>query len=280
MIKLLILGSSGMLGTACLQYFSQEKDIEVFSASRTQDRFNPNRHFSNPDLITDIAAILKKNEFDYIINCIGDTTKNSVSEDLLSLFQVNSLFPKMLAGVAKRHQAKVLHISTDCVFSGITGNYSELSAPEPSDLYGISKLLGEEPSDHNKVIRTSIIGPEDPSKNRGLLNWFLSQKGVVYGYEHAYFTGLTTWELAAQLHTLIIKNWQYVPNLVHLPGPKISKLELLQKLARLYSTDSIIIPNTSVTIDRSLTTQYKLNQTVKSWDQMLMEQYKNVEIRK
>ena len=276
MIKILILGSNGMLGFACANFFSKTPDFDCYTCSRKSMNANSDKHFVIQDPLQDIPILLRSKKFDFIVNCIGDTFKGELGErQSLSMLQINSRLPRLLASCVEGIETRSIHISTDCVFSGQTGSYTEKDLPDPVDLYGMSKLLGECWNANFKTIRTSIVGPELDKKNRGLFNWFLSQRGKVNGYKNAYFSGITTWELARQIKQLIVGEWYDVPNLAHIFGPRISKYDLLTKFKRCYNVECELVPYENPFIDRSLLSVYR-PQVSKTWEEMLSEQKKYV----
>ena len=152
--------------------------------------------------------------------------------------------------VCSKYDIRFIHLSTDCVFSGKKGFYSENDFPDPIDIYGKSKLLGELDYGNSLTIRKSVIGHELTNK-RGLLEWFLSQKDEVQGYKNAIFSGLTTLELARLIETYIIPK-ENLKGVMHISGQTISKYDLLKLISCIYSQQKEIKLNESVKIDRSL----------------------------
>ena len=174
--------------------------------------------------------------------------------------------------ISTKNNFKLIHISTDCVFSGLRKNYSEKHKPDPKDLYGKSKLNGEFSSTKNLVIRTSIIGHELNNK-RGLLEWFLKQKKEVYGYENAYFSGLTTYELSKIIYNKILFN-KKIFGLYHISGNKISKYRLLQKIKKIYKLNLKLNKENNFIIDRSLDCSKFIKKTgykKVDWNKMIKE---------
>lgn len=272
MIKLLILGSNGMLGSACEIFFSRTKGFDCYTCSRKSLSLNMGRHFVFQNAIHDIPILLGKVKFDFVINCIGDTSKGDFGhEQSFNMLQINARFPRVLAHYVDGTETRVLHVSTDCVFSGRKGGYNENDVPDPLDLYGMSKLLGECCNANFKTIRTSIVGPEMGQKNRGLFSWFLSQRGKVDGYKNAYFSGVTTWELASQLRQLIEDEWFDDADVMHVFGPRISKYDLLTKFKDHYNVECDLVAYDNPPIDRSLSSVYR-SQVAKTWEEMLLEQ--------
>jgi dTDP-4-dehydrorhamnose reductase len=163
------------------------------------------------------------------------------------------MLPHRLAALCKASAARLIHISTDCVFSGREGMYSEEHVADAQDLYGRSKLLGEVNAAQAITLRTSLIGPELNSAH-GLLGWFLSQQSrvtSVRGFSRAIFSGLTTVELARVIRDFILPNAD-LHGIYHVSSEPISKYALLALIARAYRVDVRIDPDESVVIDRSL----------------------------
>ena len=188
-----------------------------------------------------------------VVNCIGVVKQRAMSEDQTRMVNVNGLFPHHLASAVAEWNGRVVHFSTDCVFSGLKGNYNENDLPDAVDLYGRSKLIGEPHGSHVLTLRTSMIGPELAHKT-SLFEWFLheTQGGrAVKGYRRAIFSGLTTLRLA-QITAQLIRDFPELSGLFHVAGEAISKYDLLCKLREAYDLDVQIIPDDEVVIDRSL----------------------------
>jgi dTDP-4-dehydrorhamnose reductase len=187
---------------------------------------------------------------DVVINCVGIIKQLPAAHDLTISLTVNSIFPHRLARLCKAARAALIHISTDCVFSGRRGNYKESDTPDAEDLYGRTKLLGELDESEGLTLRTSLIGREIMSKN-GLVEWFLSQDGRVRGYTKAIFSGLTTETLAKILADIIIDH-RDLTGLYNLASSPINKYELLCLLRDMFHHQVSIEPFEDVEIDRSL----------------------------
>lgn len=269
-----------MLGSACENFFSRTTGFDCYTCSRVSVGVDLGKHFVIKNAINDIPILLRNLKFEFVINCIGDTYKGDLGdEQSLKMLQINAHLPRVLARCVDGTNTRLLHVSTDCVFSGRKGGYTESDLPDPIDLYGMSKLLGESCNANFKTIRTSIVGPELGQKNRGLFNWFLSQRGKVNGYKNAYFSGVTTWELARQLRQLIDGEWLSVADVTHISGPRISKYDLLSKFKEYYYVECDLVAYNNPPIDRSLSSIYR-PQVAKTWDEMLLEQKQNVIFKK
>ena len=279
----LILGITGMLGQTLFKVLSQSPSLVVIGTARSK---SAKEFFSAPlrknirtnvqvDNFASLEKIIATIQPDVIINCVG-VVKQKMNEDaVLETVPINSLLPHQLSQVAKKIKARLILISTDCVFSGKRGNYKESDAPDCNDLYGRSKLLGE--ITHSKdvlTIRTSIIGPELNSKH-GLLDWFLSQKGAVYGYTNAIFSVLPTHELSAIIRDLILPN-KKLCGLFHISAAPISKYELLNLIAKVYAKKIKIIKHPEPKLNRALNCDQfkrKTGYTIKDWKTLVNEMH-------
>ena len=257
-MRILILGVSGMLGNALFRYLSKDSDLSVFGTSRAdfaRNCFDENLwsnivsrvDVENFDSLTKLFGLVKPN---VVINCIGLIKQNSAVNDPLQVIPINSILPHRLAGLCELSDSRLVHISTDCVFSGEKGGYIEDDFPDAADLYGRSKLLGEVNYPHAITLRTSIIGHELNS-SRSLLNWFLSQTGQVKGYANARFSGLPTVELARVIRDYVLPN-QALNGVYHVAAQAISKFDLLNLIAAVYEKQIEIAPDDKLVIDRSL----------------------------
>jgi dTDP-4-dehydrorhamnose reductase len=185
-----------------------------------------------------------------IVNAIGIVKQRPDSYDAVPSIEINALFPHRLAGLGREIGARVIHISTDCVFAGTRGNYNEDHPTDAEDLYGRSKLLGEIAEGPALTLRTSLIGRELKRKT-GLLEWFLAQEGPIKGYKRAVFSGFTTAELSRVLEMLIVKH----PNatgLYHVSSEPISKYDLLCLIRDKLGLATEIRPDYDFHCDRSL----------------------------
>lgn len=188
---------------------------------------------------------------DVVVNAVGIVKQLALARDPLASIRLNSLLPHVLARLGQDRGFTVMHVSTDCVFSGLKGGYTEANIPDPVDLYGRSKLLGELDGPGVLTLRTSIIGRELHTQN-GLVEWFLSQRGgTVNGFARAIYTGLTT-EALALLITDLLRLARPLNGLWHVSSAAISKYELLEKLNAAFATGTQIRRDESVVSDRSL----------------------------
>jgi dTDP-4-dehydrorhamnose reductase len=263
-MKILVLGSSGMLGHKMverlrLQYenvigFSRENGLDVRDLIRTEN-------------------MLRLAQPTVIINCVGVVKQREQNPE--ELIAVNALLPHVLQRVSLDIGSCFIHFSTDCVFSGKLGNYTHFDTPDPIDLYGRSKFLGEPVySENTLVLRTSIVGREK-SNYHGLLEWFLRQKGKVQGYENSIFSGVTTNWLSDVVGTLLTK--KDMTGRWHVASAPISKLSLLQLFKEVYDRKDIeIVPTQCFPCDRSLDGdqfEQASNIVTPNWIDMLTTQY-------
>jgi len=257
-MRLLIVGITGMLGNTLFRHFNLQPGIEVFGTvreARARSRFDPAHHGAiidgvHVDLFDSVISAFAKARPDIVINAVGLIKQLQSSQDPLSALPLNSLFPHRLARLCAVAGARLVHISTDCVFTGATGNYVESDIPDAVDLYGRSKLLGEVDYPHALTLRTSIIGHELDSTN-GLIGWFLSQQGKTRGYTRAIFSGFPTIELARIIDRHVIPRPD-LHGLYHVASSPICKHDLLQLVAAAYGKTTEIVADDTLVIDRSL----------------------------
>lgn len=257
-MRVLILGANGLIGNTILRVLSMDSTLTIFGTVRSSSSLK--RLFGTALFtiyegvdVNDIPKLL--NVFDVVkpavvINCIG-ATKHKIEGNLpLDSIELNALFPHKLAQYCRLVNARLIQISTDCVFSGEKGAYSESDRPDAEDIYGRSKALGEVLYGDSLTIRTSTIGHELET-NYGLLNWFLAQKQKCKGYKRAIFSGLPTVVLAEIIRDYIIHN-PGLTGLYHISAQPINKYELLTLISSIYQKEIYIEPEESFVIDRSL----------------------------
>lgn len=256
-MNVLILGASGMLGSTMYRVLSAQDNYEVF-ATLHGSRFGATDTEANARLITEFDAnnhdcLLRAftiSRPQVVVNCVGLVKQIETGNAPLTAIPINALLPHRLASICEMVGSRLVHFSTDCVFSGASGFYSEADVPDPSDIYGRTKLLGEVNRPHAITLRTSIIGRE-LSGARSLLCWFLAQAGPVKGYRKAIFSGLPTNELARIVRDYVLP-LSDLHGLYHVAAAPIDKCSLLQLVARTYGKTTEIIPDDTLVIDRSL----------------------------
>lgn len=257
-MKVLVVGASGMIGSTMFRVLSEKSDWEIFGSIREE---SVRRFFTasiHENLIAGVdlerqellVAILDQIRPNVVVNCAGVTKHLTHSEDPLAYISMNTLMPHRLAGLCKLAGVRLIHVSTDCVFSGEKGRYTEEDFADARDVYGKSKALGELRAAHTITLRTSTIGHELQSKH-GLLEWFLSREGLCKGYRRAIFSGLPTVVLAQIVRDVVIPNSE-LSGLYHVAANPIAKYDLLKLIADVYEKDIDIIPDDKPRIDRSL----------------------------
>jgi dTDP-4-dehydrorhamnose reductase len=257
-LRLAILGVSGMLGNAAFRMLSARYPGNVYGTTRSNivpDNFEPDLRSQivtgiNVEHYDALVGFVGETRPDVLINCVGIVKQLASANDPLVAIPINSVFPHRLARLSDLIGARVIHVSTDCVFTGRKGSYVESDTPDAEDLYGRSKLLGEIDYPNAVTLRTSIIGREIATRN-GLVEWFLAQSGRVRGYRRAIFSGLTTDELVRVIADRIIAR-RDLRGVYHVSVDPISKFDLLTIVKEIYGTDTEIDPDDSVAIDRSL----------------------------
>jgi len=257
-MKILILGVTGMLGNSMFRFLSNDKKFDVYATARSSSARSYFSKDLSDKLITNVdvenhdslVEVFNKINPDVVINCIGLVKQLADANDPLKALPINSLLPHRLANLCKLSDSRLIHISTDCVFSGKKGNYKESDFPDCYDLYGRSKFLGEVDYPNAITLRTSIIGHE-LAGNRSLINWFLSVEGHTKGFEKAIYSGFPTVELARIVQDFVLPNKE-LHGLYHVASKPINKLELLKLVAEIYNKEIDIIPSDELVIDRSL----------------------------
>ncbi|AZD81017.1 dTDP-4-dehydrorhamnose reductase family protein [Pseudomonas chlororaphis] len=257
-MRIMVLGVSGMLGNAAYRVLSANPDLSVFGTARSE---GSRKFFSEAQAEKIILGVDVENQDslikafgtirpDVVINCVGLVKQLADANDPLQAVPINTLLPHRLAALCKAAGARLVHISTDCVFSGEKGGYLESDFPDAYDLYGRSKLLGEVDYPHAITLRTSIIGRE-LSGHRSLVGWFLAQQGAVQGFKGAIFSGLPTMELARVINEYVLPRPD-LHGLYHVAAKPINKYDLLKLVAKTYGKETEIVPSDRLTIDRSL----------------------------
>jgi dTDP-4-dehydrorhamnose reductase len=258
-MRTLVLGASGMLGHAVVRVLAAGDDaLQVVAVSRSLDlraRFPQLSHIEsitgvdaeNTDALLDVIAHVRPA---CVINCIGVVKQHRGASDPLVALPINAMLPHRLAHLCALSGARLIHISTDCVFQGVRGNYKEDDVSDATDLYGKSKYIGEVGGANAITLRTSIIGPELRGA-QGLIEWFLSRQETIRGYKNVIFSGLPTVELARVIRDFVLPHKE-LSGVFHVAATPISKFDLLSLVAKVYGKDIMIEPDHTVRIDRSL----------------------------
>jgi len=257
-LKVLVLGASGMIGSALIRVLSERSNYEVWGTVRAE---RVKQFFSASiahNLVEDVdlenydvlLRLLKQLRPDVIVNCAGLTKHKPEADDPLITIPINTLMPHRLVKLCNLIGARLIHISTDCVFSGEKGEYVESDFADARDIYGKSKALGEINYPNTITLRTSTIGHELNSAY-GLLEWFLSQDKSCKGYSRAIFSGVPTIVLAQIIRDVVIP-YKELSGIYHVSAKSINKHELLKLIAKVYGKSIQITDDDSLAIDRSL----------------------------
>jgi len=257
-MRILVLGASGMLGNAVIRVLSEKPDWQVQGTIRSESA----KRFFHPDIAGRLLAGVDVEQQDslvqafvrvhpdVVINCVGLVKQLAEADDPLQAVPINTLLPHRLARLCELAGARLVHMSTDCVFAGGKGDYRESDPSDAKDLYGRSKYLGEVDYPHTVTLRTSIIGHELQSAH-GLVGWFLSQQERCNGYTKAIFSGLPTVVLAQIIRDVVIPRSD-LSGVYHVAAQPISKYDLLKLVARVYGKQIEIVPDDKLAINRSL----------------------------
>ncbi len=257
--KVLILGCTGMLGHVLFTQLSLQSDLDIYATARTVSglsRWFPTGLLKkihkgvNADNFDTIERTFASIQPDIAINCIGLIKQLPIASDPLSAITINALLPHRISMLCRSANTKMIHVSTDCVFNGAKGNYTEQDPSDARDLYGRSKFLGEVEYPHCITLRTSIVGHELKGK-LGLIEWFLAQESKVRGYTHAIYSGFPTIELARIITDYVIPNHN-LKGMYHVSSEAISKYDLLKIVSKRYTKEIEIEPYHDLYEDRSL----------------------------
>lgn len=283
--RVLILGGTGMLGHTLFSQLAMDSELDVYATARSSEGL---KEWFSPELAAKIRTGVDADNFDtviralasiqpsIVINCIGLIKQLPISSDPLSSITVNSQLPHRISLVCRTAGARLIHISTDCVFNGMKGNYTEQDPSDAQDLYGRSKFLGEVSYPHCVTMRTSIIGHELKGK-LGLIEWFLAQEGSINGFTKAIYSGFTTIELARIIRKVVLPNKE-LSGVYHVSSEPISKYDLLNLVAAKYGKTINIKPFDDFIQDRSLNSTYFRQVTgyiPPSWEEMIDEMHKD-----
>lgn len=267
-MKFLILGVSGMAGHTIAAYL-RERRHDVLGFARRKVSWVPCVTGDATDTAL-IHELIKNGHFDSIINCIGVLTQFAEQHKDRAVF-LNSYFPHFLADITSEMDAQIIHMSTDCVFSGKDGNYTETSARDGKTFYDRTKALGELEDGKNITLRSSIVGPDINPDGIGLLNWFMKQTGEINGYTGAMWTGMTTLQLAKVMEKAAEQKVHGLYNMV--PDHNISKYELIKLFNHYLRNDTVRIkPFTDFTLDKTLVrTRFEFAEVVPDYEDMVRE---------
>jgi dTDP-4-dehydrorhamnose reductase len=279
-MKILILGGAGMLGHQLWRTLHRDHEVWVtlrkpvahYSAHAL---FDPTRAFTGVDVgnADTLEGIFRTVKPQAVVNCIGIIKQLREATDPMISLGINSMLPHRIARLCDLVGARMVHISTDCVFAGRKGPYQEGDVSDAEDLYGRTKFLGEVHESHCVTLRTSIIGRELETKS-GLIEWFLSQNGkTIRGYRQAMYTGFTTHELARVIHGVLFEHTD-LSGLWQVSSDAINKFELLRIAQPHFQWTGQIQPDDTFLCDRRLdSTRFraKTGYQPPTWDAMLSE---------
>jgi len=269
-MKILVLGASGMAGHTISLYF-KEKGHNVTTLTRSPFFIGENINMQlMVENLPELQGIVEEGNFEAIINCIGILNENAEKEKDVAVF-LNSYLPHYLSKITQNTKTKILHMSTDCVFSGDEGNYQEDSFKDGTTFYDRTKALGELNDEKNLTFRNSIIGPDINENGIGLFNWFMKQNGDISGYDKAIWSGITTLTLAKAMEAALEHNLTGLYNLVN--NDSINKYEMLVLFNRIFKESLINIkPESKLVIDKSLkNTREDFSFVVPSYEDMFTE---------
>ena len=276
-MRVLLLGATGMAGHTISIYFKEAgHDITALSRSKFEYCNNIICDVTNFDFLT---KLIKEGKYDAVINAIGILNQDAEENKSLAVL-LNSYLPHYLSDITNDINTKVIHMSTDCVFSGKTGGYSETSFRDGEAFYDRSKALGELENNKDLTFRNSIIGPDLSKNGIGLFNWFMKQKGEIYGFTKAIWTGVTTITLAKAMEKALEEDLTGLYNLVN--NESISKFNLL-KLFNKYMKENAttILPSDKIKVDKSLiNTRNDFSFTVPGYEEMVIEMKEWIEKHK
>lgn len=269
MKNILVLGAEGMLGSQLTNYFKNQNNVNLYFTSRRKVKNTKSIFFDV--MKNEIEDLLKISNFDFIINCIG-VIKPLINKNLYHSIYINSLFPIKLSDFCELKKINLIHITTDCVFSGLKGFYDESDIHDALDIYGKSKSLGEAPN--CMVIRTSIIGQEIKN-SRSLISWIISKKNnEINGFANHFWNGLTTNYLSEVIYKIIFDNY-FKKKIFHIYSPNdVSKYDLVKLINnKFFLNIKINKINSDSQIDRRLSSIYDLskNLATKSIEEQIKE---------
>ncbi len=274
------MGGDGMIGHQLLRQWRNRHDVRAtLRRKRTayaefENLFTAQNTYYGVDVTCgeDLISVFADFHPQAVINTAGIVKQQAAAKASIPSLEINALFPHRLSLLCKAANARLVHLSTDCVFSGRVGSYVETDAADADDLYGKTKFLGEVHDDHCVTVRTSAIGAEI-SRKVGLLEWFLAQKGPVKGFKKAIYSGFTTIELSRIIERLLVE-FPAAHGLYHVSSAPISKFDLLTLIKNELNVPVEIMPDDSFHCDRSLDSNRFRNEfkySPPSWEAMIKE---------
>jgi dTDP-4-dehydrorhamnose reductase len=280
-LRILILGGDGMLGHRLLAHLQKNHETKV-TLHRDLAAYEPYGLFTRDNSYAGVEAqdadrmleVVADFRPEAVVNTVGIVKQRGAAKEAIPSLEINALLPHRLALLCKAVGVRLVHVSTDCVFSGRKkGGYTEEDVPDPLDLYGRTKLLGEVSEPGCITLRTSIIGLE-LSRRTGLIEWFLSQRGEIRGFTKAIYTGLTTAEMSRVIERVLVEH-QALSGVWQVASEPINKHDLLVRFSEVLGRDDVsIVPDDSVRIDRSLSAvafEEATGYHAPGWNEMLEE---------
>lgn len=272
MDRILIIGSKGMAGHIIKEYLlSKEYDVySTFRKGEGKEELKEKEFYLDVFDKESLNKILEEIKPKFVINCVGILNQFAEENPDIAIY-VNGYFPHYLDRLSQKYNYKLIHITTDCVFSGKKGDYTENDFRDAESYYGRSKAIGEVNNNRTLTFRTSIIGPDINENGIGLFNWFMKQKGEIKGYSNVIWTGVTTLELVKAIEASFSQNIVGLHHLVN--NKKISKYELLRLFKKYMNRDDLVIVEyEDYFSDKSLArTNFEFNYQVKSYEDMIRE---------
>lgn len=264
--KVLVIGATGMLGHMVYRYLYETASYDLFnSVYRTK--------LTEDSIICDVTnegalvGLFNKTNPNVVVNCVGALISQS-NENPEAAIYLNALLPHKLKRLCDRQNAKLIHVSTDCVFSGNKGNYAEDDYRDADDVYGRSKALGEIDEAPHCTLRTSIIGPELKKNGTGLFHWFMNQTGHIPGFSKAIWGGVTTLELAKVIEKAIKEDFSGIIQVTN--GMSISKFDLLNLFAETFlKQNTKVVQDDSYIVNKSLLPSAKVNLDIVDYPDMI-----------
>lgn len=278
-MRILILGGDGMLGHRLLTHLRPRHEVKVtlrqdLPAYDFTGLFTRENAYSGIDIrsLESLVEVLADFRPEVLINAVGIVKQRADAKESIPSLEINALLPHRLSLLCKGIGARLIHMSTDCVFSGKKGSYRETDPSDAEDLYGKTKYLGEVHDGNCLTLRTSIIGRE-LSRRKSLLEWFLAQHGPVHGFTRAIFTGFTTLEMSRIIEKMIVDHPE-AQGVYQVSSDPISKYELLLLFREKLGHDIEIIPDDSFACDRSLDSSRfrgEFSYVPPTWPEMIQE---------
>lgn len=268
-MRFLVLGCNGMAGHQISLYL-QEQGYDVTGFALEKSKLLNNSIAGDATDFKELTSIIRRGKYDTVINCIGVLNQFAENNHPMAVL-LNSYLPHIVAEAANEVGTQMIHMSTDCVFSGAKGQYTEDDVPDGTTFYDRSKALGELDDDKNITLRNSIVGPDINQKGIGLLNWFMQQTGDINGFTGAIWTGQTTLQLAKTMEAAAREKATGLYNTV--PSESINKYDLLRLFNRYFRNDSLSIhPIEGVSADKSLKrTRFGFSYEIPDYEKMVAE---------